>query len=279
MPQKSKNYETEWSFSFEKIAEQVNNGVSQFVNSFKDDEPIQITSLSEEIRGATSANITLNFGAGICTLKALNGSDNLLEADLTYFGDVEFEVSGDAERTIKLGQKDVKLGRVIKNNKRDKVRWEVRLTPDIPLMLNINTPVGESAMDLSGLNIAELTYKGGVGEHTLTLAHSTAPYHANVNTGVGKTHIHIPQNTSVNLQIRGGVGETVVFVPEGTAVHLTASHGLGDMRIPDDLERLSGRGGAVGKTGVWQSSDYANAPQKVTIHYNGGVGEFCVERV
>lgn len=279
MPQKSKDYETEWSFSFDKIADQIGNTVSQFVNGFKDDEPLQMTSLSEELRGATSANITLNFGAGISTLGALNESDNLLEADLTYFGEVEFEVSGDAQRTIKLGQKDVKLGRVIKNNKRDKVRWDVRLTPDIPLILNISTPVGESTMDLTHLNIAELTYKGGVGEHTLTLAHSTAPYHANINTGVGKTHIYIPSKTSVNVQLRGGVGETVVFIPKGTAVHLTASHGLGDMRIPDDLERLSGRGHVVGKTGVWQSPDYADAPQKVTIHYNGGVGEFRLEWV
>lgn len=269
-----KQYETEWSFSFEKIAEQISNTVNQAVNAFKDDEEVKMTSLSEEIRGATSANITLKFSVGENTIKALTASDNLLEADITYYGEVEFEASGDAERVVKLAQADMRFGRMIKHNKRDKVRWEVRLSPDVPMALNLNAPVGVSHIDLSGLQLTELTYKGGVGEHHIQLAQSTTPYHANVDTGVGETKITVPQNTSVNLQVKGGVGEITVFVPQGVAVHLTASHGLGDVVVPEGLERLSGRGGVVGKTGVWQSANYADAPQKVTIHYQGGVGAF-----
>lgn len=278
MPPKSTQYETEWSFSFESIANQIGQTVSRFMDSFKSDEPLQMTSVSEELRGATSANVTLNFSAGTFAVKALHASDNLLEADLTYFGDVEFEVTGDAQRIIKLGQTDLRWGRMIKLNKHQEVRWDVRLSPNIPLMLNINVPAGESMMDFSGLNVSNLTYKGGIGEHTLKLATSTVPYQADVMTGFGKTQIHVPQHTSVSLQLRGGVGETVVFVPKDTAVHLTASHALGDMRIPDDLDRLNQRDHMVGKTGVWQSPDYADAPQKVTIHYHGGVGEFRLER-
>jgi predicted membrane protein len=269
-----KKYETEWSFSFDKIAEQISNTVQQAVNAMKDDEEVKMTSLSEAVRGATSANITLKFAAGESTVKALTASDNLLEADITYYGEVEFEASGDAERVVKLAQSDVHLGRAVKSSKRNKVRWEVRLNPDVPMALHITAPVGESHIDLTSLQINELDYKGGVGKHQLTLAQSATPYHANVNTGVGETHITVPQNTSVNLQIKGGVGETIVFAPKGIALHLTATHGLGDLVVPEELERLSGRGGVMGKTGVWQSADYADAPQKVTIHYQGGIGQF-----
>ncbi|MDX2078175.1 MAG: LiaF-related protein [bacterium] len=269
-----KQYETEWSFSFDKIAEQISNTVTQAVNAFKDDEPVQMKSLSEAIRGATSAEITLGFAAGESTIKALTASDNLLEADLTYYGDVEFEASGDTQRVIKLAQKDVRVGRMVKNHKRTQVRWEVRLSPDVPMSLNITAPVGESHIDLTSLQVTELTYKGGVGQHHLNLAQSPTPYHARIDTGVGETHITIPQNTSVNLQVRGGIGETRIFVPQGVAIHLTASHGLGEITVPEELERLSGRGGVVGKNGVWQSAGYADATQKITIHYQGGVGDF-----
>jgi hypothetical protein len=269
-----KQYETEWSFSFDKVAEQIGNTVNQAVGSFKDDEPIKMTSMSDAIRGATSAQVTLGFAAGESIVKALTASDNLLEADITYYGDVEFEVSGEAERVIKLAQADVRVGRMVKNNKRNQVRWEIRLSPDVPMSLHITAPVGTSNIDLSALQITELTYKGGVGEHHLNLAQSHTPYHARIDTGVGETRITVPQNTSANLQVRGGVGETTVVIPQGVAVHLTASHGLGEIRVPEGLERLSGRGGVVGKNGVWQSAGYADAAQKITIHYQGGVGEF-----
>jgi len=269
-----KQYETEWSFSFDKVAEQISNTVNQAVNAFKDDEPVQMMSVSEELRGATSAQVTLGFAAGESIVKALNASDNLLEADITYYGEVEFEVSGEAERVIKLAQTDVRMGRMVKNNKRNQVRWEVRLSPDVPISLHITAPIGTSNIDLSELQITELTYKGGVGEHHLNLAQSPTPYHARIDTGVGESHITVPQNTSVNLQVRGGIGETIIFVPQEVAIHLTASHGLGEITVPDGLERLSGRGGFVGKTGVWQSAGYADATQKITIHYQGGVGEF-----
>ncbi|HRF95001.1 MAG TPA: LiaF-related protein [Aggregatilineales bacterium] len=269
-----KQYETEWSFSFDKVAEQISNTVNQAVNAFKDDEPVQMMSVNEEVRGATSAQVKIGFSAGESIIKALTASDNLFEADLTYYGDVEFEVSGEAERVIKLSQADVRVGRMVKNHKRTQVRWEVRLNPDVPMSLNITAPVGESNIDLTGLQVTELTYKGGVGQHHLNLSQSSTPYHARIDTGVGETHITVPQNTSVNLQVRGGIGETRIFVPQGVAIHLTASHGLGEITVPEELERLSGRGGVVGKNGVWQSAGYADATQKITIHFQGGVGDF-----
>ena len=65
--------------------------------------------MRERREGATSARIAIEFSLGRATVRALDAdSPNLLEAELTYVGDIEFDVTGEAERVIKCGRRQAR---------------------------------------------------------------------------------------------------------------------------------------------------------------------------
>src|SRR4051794_19494166 len=99
---KEKNYKVEWAFSFEKLGDQIGDFFKSVSTEGK--EEIKHAQFSEPLGAATSARVRIDFSVGESTIKPLNTSDNLLEADLTYVGDVELKASGETEKVVHLSQ-------------------------------------------------------------------------------------------------------------------------------------------------------------------------------
>ncbi len=279
MGDKSK-YQTEWSFSFDRLGESING----FFTSLGTEEEIQFASFAEAIEGAISAEIDLHFSVGELFLKHLVASDNLIEADVNHFGEMLFEADGDDHRTITLRQKGSTAGAVVntvKNafrskGKRDDLRWDVRISPDIPLALNLNSGVGRLECDLSMLNLTSFQFKGGTGESILTLPASEAGYDATLSEGVGTTKVTLPDNTALNIAISAGVGEVKLFIPPTAAVRVNVSGGVNEVNVPKHFTKLSGGGEFIGKSGLWETPEFAKAERQIIINYSGGVGEFSI---
>lgn len=274
-----KQYKTEWSFSFEKVGASLDNMMS----SLREDAEVKMASFSEDKEGVTSADINLHFGIGQMTLKPLTASDNLFEADVTYVGEIEFTADGEAHRVVTLKQKS-STEAVVKSikraigsfGKRNDLRWDVRISPDVPLALKLNTGVGEQDCDLRGMKLTALSVNGGTGETRMTLPESADGYDADFNVGVGETTIKLPQNTAMNLRVRAGVGEVKIHVPANTAVAVRARGGLGDTSVPSHFVRIEGKKDFITNSGVWQTPNFENAERQVNIEYNGGVGSFRI---
>ncbi|MBE0689872.1 MAG: hypothetical protein IH587_07100, partial [Anaerolineae bacterium] len=98
-----KKYKTEWSFSFEKLG----SDIGDFVKSLGigDEESVKEGEFNAPIDGAQSAHVRLDCSVGKCIIRPLTNLDNLIEADLTYVGDINFVVSGEAEKSVTLSQK------------------------------------------------------------------------------------------------------------------------------------------------------------------------------
>ena len=294
-----KRYETEWSFSFEQLGESLNKALGSL------GEESKVETFSATRDGAQSARIVIGGSVGRTTIVALEGgSANLFEADVAHLGEMKFEVSGDAEKVISLRPytRDVvaPLRRAIGQiGKRQDLYLRVRINPDIPVRLELNSGIGPCEFDLSQLNLTGLDVDGGVGPTTLVLPPTEKPYNVDLDAGVGGITINAPSRTHVRLDMDGGVGSTVLNIPTdasldvkvdagvggmtinaapGVALRLEAEGGLGGVHVPASLKRLRDDDDFITKGGVWESAGFALASSRVNIHYKGGVGGFRIKQ-
>lgn len=296
--QKEKNYKVEWSFSFEKLGGQID----EFFRSMgsKGEEEIKHGHFSEPLDAATSARVRLDFSVGEATVSALNTSENLIEADLTYVGDVQLSASGEAEKVVHLTQ-TAGAAEWFRSafgwfGSGQRLRWDIALTPNIPLSLELHGGAGRSNFDLNALQLTGLNVASGAGE--LIIGLPAGEYNARISGGVGRTVLSVPagadidlnvssgagevtldisEGAAVNARISGGVGQTNVSVPAGSAVRLEARTGLGAINAGPQFHRISGGNGDFwDKGGVWQTADYEGAERKIVIRFDGGVGALNV---
>lgn len=275
---RDKQYQTEWSFSFDNMGERI----SEMFSGFSEDAEPKMASFSEAKDNAQSASINLNFSVGETTVKPLVASDNLFEADLTFIGEVDFKAVGEGQKNITLKQKSENpIARSFKqafgslSHGKD-LRWDVRLSPDIPLSLNIHGGVGKGELDLEGLNLTHFTLDTGVGKNDIALPESAAGYDVNIKGGVGETIVDLPVNTSLTMKINAGVGAVRLNLPANVALRVKAKGGIGNVSVPENMERISGGTEFVSVSGVWQTRNYDAAAHQITVDYNGGVGELKI---
>lgn len=293
---KEKRYVTEWSFSFEKLSDQI----ADFVKSVgaKGEEQIKTEHFEVPLENATSARVRLDLSVGKTTIRPLAESNNVIEADLTYVGDVSFTATGDAEKVVTLSQVSGP-GEWFRGffgwiGSGQKLSWDVGLTARVPMDLEIHNGVGQCRFDLATLQVRTLRVAGGAGEITATLPEGT--YTASIDSGVGQTNLSVPPGATVDMRIGAGTGEINLDIAEGADVTANIRGGVGavNIRLPQTagarVEYTSGIGGANvsprltrikggegwNQSGVWQSPDYDTAEQKVYIRFEGGVGGLTV---
>jgi predicted membrane protein len=222
------------------------------------DTEVKTANLSAPVEDAASAHINLGLSIGDTNVKALSDSKQLITADVTYIGSpVTLDVQGNTEKTVRLSQEpggNFNFGFSFFNPQPQNLRWDIGLTPNIPLDLNITGGVGGGKLDFSGLKLTNLQTSTGVGDMEFVLPDGS--YSANIN---------------------GGVGKITLVLPAKSGVRIDASTGVGSINMASNLTRTGGDANkSVGESGVWQTASYDNADQKISITYHGGVGELTV---
>ncbi len=298
--QKPKNYKTEWSFSFEKLGDNIREFVTDVTNNAE--EEIKSATYSAEIAGAAAARVRIDLSVGETAVTTLPATEDVIVANLIYVGEIKFVAETDADnvRIIHLNQsagaREWFRGALGWFGSKQKLRWDIGITPSIPVDLDIRGGVGTTNLDLTGMNISALHVAGGAGEIDLHMP--TGTYAATVDVGVGQISITIPTGAHVELNVgggvgqinldiedgatasarlRGGVGEFNVRVPENTPISLTAKSGIGGINVPARLIRLSGTDTNFDRSGMWQSTSFEGVvadTRPIIIHYDGGIGSF-----
>ena len=83
-------------------------------------------------------------------------------------------------------------------------RWQLELSPDVPLKLDIDAGVGNARLDLCQLSLQELTLDCGIGNLELVLP-ARGSYTTHVSTGIGNVDIRVPEDKAVRLRIDRGL--------------------------------------------------------------------------
>ncbi|MCC6805048.1 MAG: hypothetical protein IT319_19360 [Anaerolineae bacterium] len=239
---------------------------------------------SEPLGDTASAQINLDLSVGRTTIQPLTDSNDLISADLRYVGEVDFRVDGTTDKYVSLSNRDNTvqvfdfLGFSLFNGADDdQLRWNIGLTPNIPLDLRLNGGVGESSVDLGALQLTSLDYNNGVGDTRITLP-APGSYSVRLNGGVGNTWSNFASGATVTVNITGGVGNITLDVPDNAPVRLNAQGGLGNINVPSSFNQISGDRNGVSRSGEWETANYAAADgSRIQIEFNGGVGQLVVQ--
>jgi hypothetical protein len=250
------------------------------------DAEVKTASYAVPLGEVASARVNLDLSVGPTEISALSDSNQLFDAQLNHIGDIEFEVRGDTEKTITLGERDANgflwfdwfIG------DQDERRWEIGLSPQVPLDLAVDGASGSVQLDLRALKLAGLNLDVGSGAVDGRLPAVDGSYSARIDGGSGECRLEIADGADVSLEIDvgsgsieletgtdadvsvrvdGGSGRLTIDVPQDAAVRLDVREGgSGRVRTPARFERT--RGGDDDE-GAWETLGFESAEHKIEI--------------
>jgi len=96
--------------------------------------------------------------------------------------------------------------------------WDVSVTTAVPLVLDLNLGAGNIQADLAALQLEGL----------------------NVDLGVGRIELVVPQRGSFAAQVEAAIGQIVVYIPQGTAVKINTDTVFVALDMPDSYQQQNG---------------------------------------
>ena len=231
---------------------------------------------TEPVGAAELAQLEMELSVGPLTIDALSDSSQLIDAEITHIGKIRFNAQGDSTKTITLEQES-EMGINLFEWPDEELTWDIGLSPDIPLFLELRGGVGDAQLDLSGLQLTGVDVDLDVGGLDLKLPAMDQSLAVKVRGGVGEVRITIPSGANVSLDLDGDVGDFVIEIPDDAAVRLDATVDVGKIRVPSTMNKVSGdEDDFIGESGVWETSGFESASRRITIEFNGGVGDLTL---
>lgn len=170
-------------------------------------------SVSNALDEATSASIVIDLASQPSHFSVVNDPANLFEADVDYYGSLNFDASGSPHRFIKLNS--AVSGTTFDLSPHPDANWDIRLAQDIPLDLRIDGASGSGDLNLSGVTVSALSLDVGSGAFNVVLPVGDQAYQADFTAGSGSLSIDLPANTPLTATFDGGSGSINLTLPAG----------------------------------------------------------------
>lgn len=172
--------------------------ICQYESSLPAGETIK--SFSAPLDNLERAQIQINFTAGSLTMGSLPAtSPNFVEADSGMKnGDMRTSFHRqDSEATLHL--------RTEQTNRRfwdeDENSWEIRLTRNIPLTIDVKSAVGNLDLDLSELKVTELQMEIDAGNYIVNMPSSAGTTRAYIEADIANIEVTIPEGVAAKLKV------------------------------------------------------------------------------
>jgi hypothetical protein len=229
------------------------------------------------VKGVESVEYVFDTSSSPVEIKALEGNTtDLIVAEITHRGTVNFDVSGTTIQTVGLSEYSDSNSWLSWDFSMDNYKWDIGLSPDVATDIFLNGGSGSIEMDLSGLSLNSLHTDFGSGSSDITLPESATAYEVAIESGSGSVQLEMPENTPLTLTLDTGSGSNNISVPSGTALRIEVmDDGSGSLNLPDDLERSSDSENF--SIGAWQTTDYEQAENQILIQILGqGSGSITI---
>lgn len=197
---------------------------------------------SQVLSQTTEADMSVDFPVGKMTLAAGAQPKNLVEGSATLPGSEAITTDtfiDDTHATVKIRRSGnvqvVTTGNI--NNR----TLDIKINPNIPTALKVESGVGETIIDLTGTKITKL----------------------NVNAAIGSLKVTLPAQGQVEIALDNAIGDLVVYVPQGAAVQIEADDRLGGTQVNVDLNRQGN---------TYTSSNYNTSSNRIHVTLSGGIG-------
>ena len=215
-----------------------------------------LTNIEVHRDGAETLSLTVEAGMESVTINPLIDSNNLIEADLWHFGELDTDIFGDDDKKIvQIRQKEFSFNFGLDFANEENSGWAIHVNPIAPLALDFEGGVGHIEMNLEAFNLSDLKLDMGVGSLDIALP---------------------PPQQSYDVDINGGIGEAKVDIPDDAEVKIIVSTGIGNTDFPSHLIQVEGEDEFMGSDGVWQTEGFEQAENRITINFDGGVGSLDI---
>ena len=223
-------------------------------------------SFSVQMDNTTRAEFQVELSIQNASIRALDGSDQLVVAEIGHLGDIVFTVTGAEEKTINLRQTGIGpwFGWLIPTIDKEDLVWEIGLSPDVPFDLMVDASTGKSELDLSGIQLDEFQFDASTGASTIILPESTVGYETRIDASTGSLEVVLPAESNLTVYLDGSTGRVVFDVPKSAEIRIEVlSGGTGDLRTPSWISKVSGAENR--DEGVYQSEGFDSAAYQLVI--------------
>jgi hypothetical protein len=199
---------------------------------------------SVDLGDAESASITVKYGAGRLKMDASADAGKVVSGTFTNGLDSRVRTVGSELDVVLQPPRQAFPDVIFPGNWMTGrgLAWDCGLTKDIPLNLVFETGAAEVILDFTDLVVRDLVLKTGASSTDIKLP-----------TGAGMTY----------FKVEAGAASLEIDVPEGVAARIDTESGLASISV--DQNRFP-------KTnGIYQSSDYETAENKVDIQIETGM--------
>lgn len=226
----------------------------------------QTRAISSSIEDVDFAVLDLEIGPPGADMYALEDSVDLIAGTVSFQTGLLFDKRGTGD--------DVSVTLAPRNNSgwfwvpgswndlQDESRWQVGLSPAVPMSLNLEAVAGSSELDFRELNLSDFSLKISAGEMTVFLPDGT--YDIDVETNAAETNITLPATGKQNVNLRVNAGAVYIELPEGMALRVTVDQTIGSFNS-SGLVR-------VGDSDVWQTADYDDNPNRIDMELEISIG-------
>ncbi len=194
------------------------------------------------IKGIEEAVVRIDYGAGQLHLHGDTAPDELMEGSFGTGLVYDLKANGTKARLKMRPPSEDPLSWFGWKSAEGR-RWSFGLNDAIPISLDLHTGASEATLDLEALNLKSFTLHTGASETRVTL-----PAHAGFTQVKAET----------------GMASVSFTVPQGVAARIRASGGLSEIKVDQTRFPRS--------AGVYQSTDYDTADNKVDIELAVGMG-------
>lgn len=199
----------------------------------------------------SSAIVSIDWTSSPGQLSALEDSPNLIEADVSYRGDLVFEVQTSGNRaTVILDTflQGISTGAFDFGDDRP---WDIKVSPLIPLDLRLDTSSGHGDFDLTELQLTDLE----------------------IDVGSGAVTVSLPSASTLEGTVDGGSGELDLILPEGVGLRIVLDRGSGALWPGERMRLVSGE---TDDDGVWETIDYDRSDYRIELTIDQGSGSLTV---
>lgn len=205
--------------------------------------PVETENRQIDAGAAESVRAEINMGAG--ELHIEGGAPKLMVGTFKYSESVgrptdRYDVTGDHGRLIVESPKhSSSTGKTVND-------WDLQMSSDMPLDMNVSLGAGESNLDLSRLALRSVEIDMGAGEMALNLAGQ--------------------YKRDVTVQVNGGVGEARIRLPKNVGAEVNATGGIGSIETT----------GLTKRDGKYYNEAYSEGKPAVRLEVHGGIGSIVL---
>jgi len=220
--------------------------------------------LTTPLEDTARAQYNLETSYEPVTIKALPASSDLFKATIVHHGQLNFDVAGAADKTIRLSETTNSENWFSFDLGLSGLKWDIGLNPTVPAVLNLDGGSGSLDINLTGLTLESMDASFGSGSSSITLPVSSTPYTVELDSGSGSVNMRLPDSTPLTLTLSSGSGSVSIRVPTGTALKVEVmDDGSGSFHLPGSLQLIKGSGSYENDT--WQTAGFETAVNPVII--------------